>query len=206
LADVGATKPLYAISAIAMYDPTPSVAYGNIPGTYDTSSNYTGGITIGGKVNTESNQNFVGKDFNFGTNQPFSNNGNVNFYAYQSGIFGPTVNITKINLGNNAKGVFGIASSYANYINANVGSSTTSTQVPFEVLAKNDNRKFNNKDDTVKGLKVGLVHQSKDEGKVYVGNVRMNADKDKNNSNETKDCNKTQKTEKKIMTASAECN
>jgi len=206
LADVGSTKPLYAISAIAMYDPTPSVAYGNIPGTYDTSSNYTGGITIGGKFSTESNQNFVGKDFNFGTNQPFSNNGNVNFYVYQLAGVGPTVNITKINLGNNAKGVFGIASSYANYINANVGSSATSTQVPFEVLAKNDNRKFNNKDDTVKGLKVGLVHQSKDEGKVYVGNVRMNADKDKNNSNETKDCNKTQKTEKKIMTASVECN
>jgi filamentous hemagglutinin family protein len=208
LGNVGNIKPLYALSAIAMHDPTPAVAYGNIPGTYDTSSDYTGSITIGGKFNTELNQNFVGKDFNFGTNQPFSNNGNVNFYTYQSGITGPTVNITKINLGNNAKGVFGIASSYANYINANLssaGTSTTSTQIPFEVLAKNNNRKFNDKDDTIKGLKVGLVHQAGGEGKVSVGNIHMKANTNKNTSNENKDCNKTQNSEK-IMTASLECN
>jgi autotransporter-associated beta strand protein len=208
LGNVGNTKPLYAISAVAMYDPTPSVAYGNIPGTYDTSSNYTGSITIGGKFNTELNQNFAGKDFNFGTNQPFSNNGNVNFYVYQQGVTGPTINITKINLGNNTKGVFGIASSYANYINANsssAGTSTTSTQIPFEVLAKNNNRKLNDKDDTIKGLKVGLVHQAGEQGKVNVGNIRLKADTNKNNSNGAKDCSKIQKSEK-IMTASLECN
>jgi fibronectin-binding autotransporter adhesin len=201
LGDVGGTKALYAINAIAMYDPSPSVAYGNIPGTYNTSENYTGNIRIGGKFNTELDQNFVGKNFDFGTNQPFSNNGNVNFYVYQSNGVGPTVNITKINLGNRSKGVFGLDSSYANYINTNVGSSTTSTQIPLKVLAKNDSRK----DDTIKGLKVGLVHQAGEEGQVYVGNIRMKADTNKNNSNEAKDCSKTQKSEK-IMTASLECN
>jgi fibronectin-binding autotransporter adhesin len=201
LGDVGGTKALYAVNAIAMYDPSPSVAYGNVPGTYNTSANYTGSIRIGGKFNTELDQNFVGKDFNFGTNQPFSNNGNVNFYVYQSAGVGPTLSITKINLGNRAKGVFGIDSSYANYINTNVGSSTTSTQIPIKVLAKNDNRK----DDTIKGLKAGLVHQAGEEGQVYVGNIRMKADTNKNNSNEAKDCSKTQKSEK-IMTASLECN
>jgi hypothetical protein len=201
LGDVGGSKALYAVNAIAMYDPAPSVAYGNVPGTYNTSANYTGSIRIGGKFNTELDQNFVGKSFDFGTNQPFSNNGNVNFYVYQSDGVGPTLSITKINLGNRAKGVFGIDSSYANYINTNVGSSTTSTQIPLKVLAKNDNRK----DDTIKGLKVGLVHQAGEKGEVYVGNIRMKADTNKNNSNEAKDCSKTQKSEK-IMTASLECN
>ena len=208
LGDVGGTKALYAVNAIAMYDPTPSVAYGTVPGTYNTSENYTGNIRIGGKFNTELDQNFIGKDFNFGTNQPFSNNGNVNFYTYQEGLTGPTVNITKINLGNRAKGVFGLDSSYANYINTNLsstGTSTTSTQIPFEVLAKNNNRKFNDKDDTIKGMKVGLVHQAGEEGKVSVGNIRLKADTNKNNSSEAKDCNKTQKSEK-IMTGSLECN
>ena len=69
------------------------------------------------------------------------------------------------------------------------------------MLAKNDSRK----DDTIKGLKVGLVHQAGEEGQVYVGNIRMKADTNKNNSNEAKDCSKTQKSEK-IMTASLECN
>jgi fibronectin-binding autotransporter adhesin len=206
LGDVGGVKALYAVNAIAMYDPTPLVAYGTVPGTYNTSANYTGSIRIGGKFNTELDQNFIGKDFNFGTNQPFSNNGNVNFYVYQSAGVGPTLSNFKINLGNRAKGVFGIDSSYANYINTNLsstGTSTTSTQIPFEVLAKNNNRKLNDKDDTIKGMKVGLVHQAGEEGQVYVGNIRMKADK--NNSNEAKDCSKTQKSEK-IMTASVECN
>jgi filamentous hemagglutinin family protein len=201
LGDIGGTKALYAVNAIAMYDPSPSVAYGNVPGTYNTSANYTGSIRIGGKFNTELDQNFVGKNFDFGTNQPFSNNGNVNFYVYQSNGVGPTVNITKINLGNRSKGVFGLDSSYANYIITNVGSSTTSTQIPIKVLAKNDSRK----DDTIKGLKAGLVHQAGEEGQVYVGNIRMKADTNKNNSNEAKDCSKTQKSEK-ITTASLECN
>lgn len=209
LGNVGNTKPLYAVSAVAMYDPTPSIAYGNIPGTYDTSANYTGTITIGGKFNTELDQNFVGKEFNFGTNQPFSNNGNVNFYVYQSAGVGPTVNITKIDLGNRAKGVFGLDSSYANYVSANTssnnGTSTTSTQIPFETFFKNNNRKFNDKDDTIKGLRVGLVHKAGEEGKVIVGNIRPKADANKNTSNEDKDCSKTNKSEK-IMTASLDCN
>ncbi len=209
LGDVGNTKPLYAISAIAMYDPTPLVAFGNVPGTYNTSENYTGNITIGGKFNTELDQNFVGKEFNFGTNQPFSNNGNVNFYTYQSAGVGPTVNITKINLGNRAKGVFGLDSSYANYINAtsttNNGTSTTSTQIPFEVLAKNNNRKFSDKDENIKGLKVGVVHSSDNEGKVYVGTVTKKVEGDKNTTTESKECSKSQKSQK-VMTASLGCN
>ncbi len=209
LGNVGNTKPLYAVSAVAMYDPTPSIAYGNVPGTYDTSANYTGTITIGGKFNTELDQNFVGKEFNFGTNQPFSNNGNVNFYVYQSAGVGPTVNITKIDLGNRAKGVFGLDSSYANYVSANTssnnGTSTTSTQIPLEVLPKNNNRKFYDKDETVKGLKGSLVNSANNEGKVSVGRVQLNEGLNKKISNEAKDCNEGPSSEK-VMTASAGCN
>ncbi len=209
LGNVGNTKPLYAVSAVAMYDPTPSIAYGNVPGTYDTSPNYTGTITIGGKFNTELDQNFVGKEFNFGTNQPFSNNGNVNFYVYQSAGVGPTVNITKIDLGNRAKGVFGLDSSYANYVSANTssnnGTSTTSTQIPLEVLPKNNNRKFYDKDETVKGLKGSLVNSANNEGKVSVGRVQLNEGLNKKISNEARDCNERPSSEK-VMTASAGCN
>ena len=81
LGSVGASRPLNNITMIAMYDLTPAIAYGTLPGIIDTSPKYEGIITSSGSFTSQGDQTYAGRTFTFSQDH-ISSEGDMNFYGY----------------------------------------------------------------------------------------------------------------------------